>query len=261
MIERETATPFVDSLRHRGEREAVGGLAERIIIKKLLNDEARGKACGCPKCLRMADWSHEMLEGLLGREVQKENLKSQLRDWNPEDFEYRPIEKLRSYKQKEACGPSALKIVYEGFDIYLKEEEIIESMGSILSYLPEEDTGNWWEFVQAHPKMESFKVIFKEESDLSDISTCLSLGLPVIVTWKSIADPEDNSHFGVIYGLDRFHINLIDPTIGAFITVKKEDFLDRWQKDDEGYIRPMMVIYPIAPSSSTPGNTPSLSKV
>ncbi len=223
-------------------------LAEVVIIKKILREESSARACGCKSCERDANWYNDMLEGLIGFEKKTENLKSKIEKyWRPEILNYRPVDKIKPYQEMHSCAPASLKIVYSCFGLELSEDEIIDTMAYAKksTILFEKEDVGWWEILRTHPEGYWFTVFFQENSQYQDLFDCLGLGLPIIVSWRSTADPDDNSHFGVVYRLDSFYTHLVDPLKGEFSEVSKEDFLERWETDDEGFTRPMMVIFPV----------------
>lgn len=220
--------------------------AETVIIQKLLRDESGGRACGCRQCLSKAEWSHKILEGMLGFE--EEDLISKIVSaWQPEIFG-RPLDKIKPYEEQISCGPAALKIAYDCFGLEFNEDEIVDTMTLTESalLLKEGYEQGWWPFVRDHPKRYKFEVAFKENTEYQDLLSCLQVGLPIIISWFSNADPEENSHFAVVCAANNFNITLADPLIGKFLTVSKENFLERWS-DNEGYSYPAMVIHPILP--------------
>lgn len=148
------------------------------------------------------------------------------------------------------CGPASLKIVLDYYGLVKNEQELAELTGTTRD-LGTDDKG-----IARAAESLGFKVLIKNESNLSNIEEWLNKGVPVIVDWftrgREDYPPSEmaDGHYSVVVGLDDNLIYLQDPETGGLREISRDDFVKVWFdfsgeyiKADELIVRQLIAIY------------------
>jgi uncharacterized protein len=162
-----------------------------------------------------------------------------------------PVQPFQETLHKSYCGPAALKMVLNYYDIEKTEDELAALCGTT-SDLGTDDQG-----IKRAAENCGLKVEIKNESTFDDIQGWLDKKTPVIVNWFTSGRPdypEDSvpeGHYSVVVGLDDKNIYLQDPEVGRLRTITRDDFIRVWFDYTEDYpksweemiIRQIIAIY------------------
>ncbi len=129
------------------------------------------------------------------------------------------------------CGPAALKIVCDYFDVPMTEKELAKLCGTT------KDNGTTGKQLVVAAKKLGFKAAIRDYSTYKDIERLLKAGVPPIVDWFSAEGTVADGHFSVVCGLTTTHIILEDPEIGRRRKITRDDFMRVWFDFDVDTLR------------------------
>jgi len=163
---------------------------------------------------------------------------------------------LPAFKQSDSsrCGPAAIKMVLAYYGVDQTEDEICKRCNHTYELGCTD--------LQMKTALESFgfTVEVYNNSSLLDIEYWISRHMPVIVDWfTGGAHPSQgdmpNGHSGVVVGLDRENVYLMDPENAQVRSILREDFVRVWfdwrapiiSSWEDMVIRQAIVAYPTLP--------------
>ena len=113
--------------------------------------------------------------------------------------------KLKHIRLKQAglCGPSALKMIMDHYDVIVSEDELCQIAGASIK------KGTTYNGLAKAAKHFGFLVFLKEKSSLNDLRYFIRKGIPVIVDWFL----EDDGHYSVVVDITARNVTLMDPSL------------------------------------------------
>ena len=136
--------------------------------------------------------------------------------------------KVPYFEQKTdyTCGPASLQMVLAFFGIKAEEEALAKQLET------NSDIGtmhhNMIEGVRSH----GLHCYVNDQATVQELQYLLGFNAPVIIRFIEPYDDED--HYGVVIGVNRFFITIHDPSNGASQRYTHKSFTERWLCDKIG---------------------------
>jgi ABC-type bacteriocin/lantibiotic exporter with double-glycine peptidase domain len=127
-------------------------------------------------------------------------------------------------KKEYTCGPAVLKMVFDFFDVHLKEEKLKKEMRT------SKKRGTKHERLIKTALREGFYCYVHDNSSISQIKHFVEVGFPVIVHY--IEPSSNDGHYSVVVGYKRNKLIMNDPWNGENYKIKLKEFEKRWHSQE-----------------------------
>ena len=163
-----------------------------------------------------------------------------------------PVQPFQETLHAGMCGPASLKMILAYYGVEKTEAELAQMCGT------NPNLGTDCIGIKNAAERLGFTVEIQSNSTFDDIQKRLDKKVPVIINWFTRgrtdydASEVPDGHLSVVVGLDKEHIYLQDPEIGALRKISRDDFLKVWFDFKGEYItswsdliiRQLIAIYP-----------------
>lgn len=140
------------------------------------------------------------------------------------------------------CGPYALAAVLRFYGRTISLKELVRLSGATRQH------GTPPEGLLRAARRLGFSARSKRWAEIGDLTQAVSRGTPPLVLWFSI----DEGHYSVVVGVDRTHVDLVDPELGRTRKIPRDAFRRTWfdfstsgpEKGARLYARWMLLVEP-----------------
>ncbi len=124
-------------------------------------------------------------------------------------------------KTDYTCGPASLQMVLAFYGIEATEEELATELET------NSDIGTLHHNIIEGVKSRGLYTYVNDKGTINELRSLLDLKVPVVVRFIEPYDDED--HYSVVVGANRFFITVHDPSNGAKQYYTHRSFLRRWK--------------------------------